>query len=405
MTEDLYLDENSINNTPSTGGKLSLFQNIKNKWHAMTRKQRMFLFTALGITLLGIGIFIFAFTVGGRGGNQQDGIATDELNNKNKDGLELIDPVQPRDHELPLTGELVTKDEYDEVMKRLPLAIIVENHPDARPQTGLDQADLVYESLVEGGITRFVPVFLSNQPEVVGPVRSVRKYFLDFISGLGGNPLLMHIGGATSDNPEANALAEIQRWGIKSLGISGGNFWRVDYRYAPHNAYTNAAELWEIAESKGWTGPIAIQTWEYQDEEQPADSPVSRIQVNWSGWGETPWSSGWEYDAEKNVYNRSHVTEPHVDAVSGNPVSAKNVVVVFAPFGSANDGTAHVVYNTVGQTGHALVFRDGEVIDGSWSKPTRTSRFTFTDVNGNDVEFNRGNTWILVAPIGSEVNF
>ena len=400
MNDDLTLNESSLPSIEHRGllGKPGLWlERSKQVWSSLNRTQR---WTAIGIFLavvLGGGALVWGM---GRT-NGFDQSSTNDLTNRNSNGLVIANPEEPQDHLSPLTGEMITKTQYQKLTERRPLGIIVENHPDARPQSGLDQADLVYETLVEGGITRFIGVYLSQEPEVVGPVRSLRKYFADLLGGL-DDPLLMYIGGAVSDNPEANALAQVQQYGMKALGF-GGSFWRVSDRFAPHNAYTSTQQLWQKAQEMGWVGPVSVVTWQYKDViRNIEDVATPKIQVNWDGWGANTWSVVWEFDAQKNEYKRSHLTTSHTDAISGDQLTARNVVIVFAPQFLANDGTARIVYEVIGD-GQAQVLLDGKVIDSRWIKPSRTDRFRFTDANGEEIVFNRGRTWVMVVPVGSEV--
>jgi len=284
------------------------------------------------------------------------------------------------------------------------MAIVVENHPDARPQSGLDQADVIYETLTEGGISRFLAMYQSKEPEVVGPVRSVRKYFLDLIGGY-GDPLFMHIGGAVSDNPEANALAVLAQRSVKSVGLLNGTFYRVSDRFAPHNAYSNAIELRKIAQGAGWTSISGLDVWKYKDAVAPVENvTVPEISINWGSWGENVWSVSWQFDGETNQYKRFHQTVEHVDALTGKQLSARNVVVLSTGMRSANDGTARIVVDVMG-SGVAKVFRDGTVVEGTWSKPTWDVNYIFTDAQGQEILMNRGNTWVMVVPLDSEVSY
>jgi len=177
----------------------------------------------------------------------------------------------------------------------------------------------------------------------------------------------------------------------------------VSDRFAPHNAYTSTQQLWQKAQEMGWVGPVSVVTWQYKDViRNIEDVATPKIQVNWDGWGANTWSVVWEFDAQKNEYKRSHLTTSHTDAISGDQLTARNVVIVFAPQFLANDGTARIVYEVIGD-GQAQVLLDGKVIDSRWIKPSRTDRFRFTDANGEEIVFNRGRTWVMVVPVGSEV--
>ncbi len=398
--DELILDENKLPEVQHLGvverWRIKVMD-LRMRWQKWPPRKRRALIGAGLVALLAVLAGVTWWISGSSAQSDELG-----LTNRNPNGLTIEEPAEPKDQESPLTGELIAASELEKIKSKRPLVVIVENHPDARPQTGLDQADLVYETLAEGGITRFVAVFWSREPEVVGPVRSIRKYFLDIAAGL-GDPLIMHIGGAVSSNPEANALAEIQRYGMKSLGISGGSFWRVSSRYAPHNAYTSTKDLWAQAEELGWVGPVELGMWQFKDPQSDISSiSVSEIQVNWNGWGENSWSVVWKYDAASNTYQRFHLTEPHVDAITNEQLVARNIALVYASQTLANDGTSRIVFDLIG-SGKAAVIRDGKVIEGTWSKSDRSERFTFLDQNGSEIAFNRGVTWVMVVPDNSEV--
>src|SRR3990167_951299 len=168
------------------------------------------------------------------------------------------DPNEPRTEKCPLDGDLHTKKAKDSLEKRRPLAVMIENHADARPQSGLTSADIVYEAVAEGGITRFMAIFYCNLSDTqVGPVRSARTYFLDWLSEY--DALYAHVGGANTPGP-ADALSQIIKYGIKDLNqfsIGFPTFWR-DYQRlghpvaTEHTMYSTTQKLWEIGANRGW---------------------------------------------------------------------------------------------------------------------------------------------------------
>lgn len=379
--------------------KLADFRNrIITQWNSFPKKQKFMVGAAAAGIFAGslIGIVIIA--------KRSDGLPS-FLSGKKGVEVAVSEPEEPRDQEAILDGVLIGKSEFDEFSKRKPLAILVDNHVDARPAAGLDKADLVYEALVEGGITRFLAVFWRQTPESVGSVRSIRSYHLDFISEL-NDALFMHIGGAMSVVPEANALGIIQKYGMKSLGISGQNtFWRINEKQAPHNAYTSAKKLWGEAERIGWQPEGTLTTWKFKNDAKEVDrQQQQQIKINWDGWGETPFSITWVYDHKKNVYFREQGGEKVLDEITKEQLFARNVILQYSLQTLANDGTARILYQTTG-TEKALIFLDGKVIEGTWVKKDRIARTIFFDSEGQEVAFNRGTTWIEVIPIGSEVRY
>lgn len=288
----------------------------------------------------------------------------------------------------PISGILVTPTEAQSWEKRLPLAVVVENIVAARPQSGLSKADLVYESLAEGGITRFLAIFLSQDTEV-GPVRSARAYHIDWLSeyqaGFG------HWGGS----PEAMEL--IHEYSIKDLDqftLDFPTYYRVSDRPAPHNGYTKTQNLWKAAEDRSWDSLPKIDSWKFKDDEGTPSVEVRNIKVRFGI--DEDYFVDWKFDSEKKVYQRSVGGAFHEDKLNNEQLSAKNVVVQFADT-YLKGGEGRLRIDSVGR-GEAKIFRDGKVIDGSWRKSSRESRTHFYDKDGIEIEFNRGMTWIQILP-------
>jgi len=392
------LEENTITNEKKVSVIMKFIQKIKSWWKNATKVQKSAALILLVAIIGGGAIAVYSFSA-----DSKEPVVPPLSNIGNSDVV-ATEPEEPKDKALPLTGELVTMSEYADIIDRKVLAVVVENHPDARPQSGLNDADIVFETLVEGGITRFVGIFQSKTPEVVGPVRSVRKYFLDFIAGF-GDPLFMHIGGAVSDNPEANALAVLSQRSVKSLGLLNGTSWRVSDRFAPHNAYSSVVQLRETAKDMGWTGSPSLETWKYKDPVSNVENVTApTINVNWGSWGSNSWSVTWKFDSATNRYFRFHQNEAHIDAVTRDQLTARNVIIMYTPQALANDGTSRIVVDAIG-TGKALIFRDGTVIEGQWSKDTFTDAYTFEDAQSNAIPLNRGNSWLMVVSLDSEVTY
>ena len=168
------------------------------------------------------------------------------------------DEQEPRTEECPLNGTMRTQKARENWEKRFPLAVMIENSTEARPQSGLSSADIIYEAVAEGGITRFMVIYLCNLSDVqIGPVRSARTYFLDWLSEYDG--LYAHVGGANTPGP-ANALGQIIKYKIKDLNqfsIGFPTFWR-DYQRlgrpvaTEHTMYSTTQKLWAIGAKKGW---------------------------------------------------------------------------------------------------------------------------------------------------------
>ena len=325
------------------------------------------------------------------------------------------DPNEPKTEECPLNGRMHTKKAKDVWQKKRPLTVMVENHTEARPQSGLSSADVVYEAVAEGGITRFMAIYLCNLPDVqVGPVRSARTYYLDWLGEYDG--LYVHVGGANTPGP-ADALSQIIRYDVKDLNqfsIGFPVFWR-DYQRVghpvatEHTMYSTIEKLWEVGAKRGWTAVDEKDvrwdknfiTWEFKDD--GADGTVNNITVNF--WESQPnYRVEWNYDTTTNTYKRKN-GEPHMDLNNNQQLTAKVVIVQFQKESNANDGypgNVHLLYKTTG-SGQALIFQDGNVVEGKWVKATRTTRTKFVDSKNREIELNRGEIWIQTVPEGSKV--
>lgn len=336
------------------------------------------------------------------------------------------DPKEPKTEACPLNGALHTKRSRENWETRRPLAVMIENHSEARPQSGLSSADIVYEAIAEGGITRFMAVYLCNLADVqVGPVRSARTYYLDWLSEY--DALYAHVGGANTPGP-ANALGQIIRYGIKDLNqfsIGFPTFWR-DYQRlghpvaTEHTMYSTTQKLWEVGTKRGWTITDSAGNkwnksfipWKFKDPapagagQVPTGAVASKIDVEfWQGFAD--YTVNWEYDLTCGCYKRGNAGNPHLDLNTNQQLTVKNVVVQFERESRANDGyenNVHLLYQTVGG-GKALVFVDGQVTEGKWLKNSRTGRTKFIDKNNREIIFNRGMIWIQIVPEGAKVSF
>lgn len=291
------------------------------------------------------------------------------------------EPPKPTTEPSHLTGVEVAP----ELNKRPVTGIMIENSPDARPQSGLKDAGVVYEAIAEGGITRFLALFQEAQPNYIGPIRSVRPYYLDFLMPF--DAAVAHVGGAPQ------ALADIKTLNVKDLDqfANSGAYYRINTRYAPHNMYSDFAHLDALNQSKGYNS--SNFTGFARKKDAPSATPTAKsIDINISGY---LYNTHYDYDTATNSYKRSEAGKPHVDERSGAQLQPKVVVALVMSRGIASDGQ-HTNYATVG-SGHMYVFQDGITLEGTWSKSDRKAQFTFVDANGAPIKFNAGQTWITIV--------
>jgi hypothetical protein len=320
----------------------------------------------------------------------------------------------------PITGEIVPEDQAKDWINLRPIAVMMNNHIFARPMSGISDADVVYEIVAEGGITRFLGVFLSKSPEKVGTIRSTREYYLVLVKEL-GDAMLMHIGYSPQ------ALRAIETWPVRSLsrlGLNceqvlndpkGENCWRNLKRVESdvpweHTAFGNIKELRKEGEEAGWGGNREIKPWEFKDDTPPpanvAECLIGECRpISIDFWYRGDYTASFTYDKATNAYLRYTGFEdaentkpaPTIDENTGQQVRVKNVVVQFVheePI--AGDEKNRLSYRLEG-SGQALVFIDGQVIKSNWTKAGRDERTFFYDLNGQQIKFNRGKFWVSVV--------
>ena len=303
-----------------------------------------------------------------------------------------------------LTGVLYPENEAGSWVSERPFGVMVNNHVDARPQSGLIYADLVYEIVAEGGITRFLAFYLTNTPEKIGPVRSTREYYLVLVKEL-SDAMIMHIGYSPQ------ALVAIDTWPVRSLFRGGcesypGCTWRDNPRNVAyeHTAYVDGTKLRELGAKLGWDGKGDIQLYKFKDSEDVYldKTLVNKISIDF--WTKGDYSSIFEYNVDNNTYFKFTGYDsngdpiPHVDQETGEQVEVKNLIVQFSQESSiAGDDKGRLEYQLVG-SGQALIFLDGRIIEATWSKAGRDERTMFYDTSGNEIEFNRGKFWIAIVP-------
>lgn len=337
-----------------------------------------------------------------------------------------LDPQELKTEACPLNGQLYTKTEKAIWEARRPLAVMIENHTESRPQSGLSFADIVYEAVAEGGITRFLGVFYCGaaaQSVQLAPVRSARTYFLDWV--LEYDALYNHVGGAglchdSTVDDRAKALCQIEQYGVKDLdqfGISYPTCFRNPDRTGKtvateHQMVCLTSKLYEIAAERAWTNVDGqgfawdekFRQWKFStDEETSQGSTIANISFGfWEGYKD--FDVRWEYDTATNGYKRFMGYQPHIDFETNSQLIAENIVIQFTKETGPVDEHKHILYETIGK-GEALIFQNGTVIRGSWTKAKRTARTLYYNEQGREVKFVPGQIWIEIVPKGNKVTY
>ncbi len=291
----------------------------------------------------------------------------------------------------PLTGVPA-----DAIADRPALAVKIENSVDARPQTGMTAADMVWEQVVEGGITRFVAVYHSDLPPEIGPVRSIRPMDPAIAAPLGG--LLAFSGGVPT------YVTAAQDAGLQVLSQESGadGFHRTSTRTAPHNVYAVPQALVDQADAAHRASPGA-QVDHSPAGEQPtavtAGQPTTTLELTLSGVSQPRWT----WNAADGRWLRSEGSTPAVEA-DGRRIGTTNVVVlrVDVVATEARDPAGNPVPETIlTGTGRALVASGGHTVEATWSKPGTGDRMTLTGADGAPVTLAPGTTWVELVPNGA----
>jgi DUF3048 family protein len=277
------------------------------------------------------------------------------------------------------------------------LAIMVENQADARPQTGLPQADVVYECLAEGGITRFIAVYLSGDAAVVGPVRSLRHYFAFMAGDYGAD--VVHIGAS----PEGFTWRDAMHLGHLDESAADPGVWRVRSRPPPHNAYTDTAADRGFLRDRGWQqnrrwGPLL-----FSDSAPRGEEAAQTIRLRFRPW---PYQVDYAWDASLGRYLRFMEGGPHRDADSGEQIAPATVVVQFAQVDPIpNDEKLRLDVDLVGASGQLMVFSNATRRVGTWSKGAPLDASVWLDEHGNPMVIPPGPVWVEIVPLDSPVSW
>lgn len=276
-----------------------------------------------------------------------------------------------------------------------PLAIMVENAPAARPQSGLVAADVVYEALAEGGISRFMAVYFGDEPTTVGPVRSARHYFVNLASELGA--ALVHIGASPLGYEVLRAA------GLRNLDetYADPGFWRSRARPAPHNAYTSVRDARTALDARSRPQPGQWAGFSFKDPARAYTGPSAPLlSLDYEPWN---YRVEYRYDPEAKRYARFMDGAPHRDAETGEQVSAAGVAVLRVS-AWVIDREGRLDMDQVSQ-GPAAYFVDGVVVSGSWRKEAPGDPTRFLDEAGNPIRFNPGPIWVQLIPYEGKVDY
>lgn len=286
----------------------------------------------------------------------------------------------------------------DKVLNLRPFAIMINNAPEARPQSGLNKADVVIEVVDEGGITRLIGVFSSQKADVIGPIRSARQYYAELARMF--DPIYVFWGTYPEgykliENMDMDVLTPLgDTTGASSIQANitdGKDAWRDSSRVAPHNAYSSIDKLMAAAKNNGYSieggqSPLNFKL----DATDDKKGNVGDIKIDFSV---NNFAAGFKYDKTSNKYLKSTGGQPSIDRESNEQLSFNNVIALITDIVNSGDSAGHMIVRTTG-SGKAFFFFDGNVVEGTWERNGITEPMKFKDAQGNDVLFNRGSTYI-----------
>ena len=279
-----------------------------------------------------------------------------------------------------------------------PIAVMVDDHKGARPQSGFNAAAVVWQAPAEGGIPRYMMVFQDSLPASVGPVRSARQYFIDWASEL--NAVYVHVGGS----PEAMATLRAEGrgelvWNADEFRYGGSLLWRITERAAPHNVYSDAEHLRQLVTAVGATDGPVQPMWQFATGVAGEARPVgTTLMITY------PYETiAYRYDAASNRYHRyiDGAAEPQIDAADGRVVAPSNVIILRVRFGALNDGhpEKHRLDAEDVGTGEAIVSTNGRIVVGTWSKDSISGATRLFGPDGLPVTLTAGQTFVQVIAL------
>lgn len=278
------------------------------------------------------------------------------------------------------------------------IAVMIENHVEAQPLSGLTDAAIIYEAPVEGHIPRFMALYPEGSAvSDVGPIRSARPYYLDWLAEYPGT-LYMHVGGSP------DALTRIENEGVFDMNefyYGGTYFWRSENRRAPHNTYTSS-RLWDAALDAQADGEgTRFTPWFFNESSQACtENCINRIDIGFGG--NHGYQVGWEYSSSSNQFNRFQFNQAHREP-NGEQMTADVIIVQYVTT-NVLDNVGRLGMEITGR-GNAQIFQSGQRIEGYWSKANRTARTEWYDNNDQPIKLNPGKIWIEVVSQHSTVEW
>lgn len=287
-----------------------------------------------------------------------------------------------------------------------PVAVMIDNEGVATSRhSGLDKAYAVYEMIVEGSDSRLMALFKGANPEVIGPVRSSRHYFIHY--ALEHDAVYVHFGWS----PLAQkAISQLHVNNINGITGDGAIFWRNPKKLSDwHNAFTSMEKIKKLMKKKKYRDITTASVFLYSpvEVELKDGTQAAKVNVAYSGFKKI----NYEYDEKTKMYKRFIGKNPHIDAVSKAQYTAKNIIIERVKNYPLNDGPdtngvnkGRQQMDTVG-TGTGYYITDGKYTEITWKKDSTAERTIYKYKDGSEVQFNKGQIWIQIVPVKSKIMF
>lgn len=344
---------------------------------------------------------------------KDDSKDSNQENTENKDSEEKEDTEEIDKESNDGTSEEDEKDETDKTVKegipsplsgiygkeekvnRRPVAVMYDNHPKARWQAGLGQAEIVYEFRVEYPYTRYMAIFLVNDPERIGPIRSSRPYFVTTL--LEYDPVYVRVGGSEE------AKAYIKRLNLADIdGLYSGAFWRYykTDKKAPNNMYSTMEKIRAEQKRKGYRLKGSFESNKFNEVDtdlQGMEAPKVFITYNKHN------NTEYKYDKEEKIYKRYKDGKLHLDELDNSTITTKNIIIQKTNMETI-DNIGRLQIDVLG-TGKGYYITNGKAIEITWKKESETSKTKFYNNDGEQILFNSGNIWVQVVPLNTKITF
>lgn len=333
--------------------------------------------------------------------NDDVDLVDDEQDNQSSDDTEQEEDTEDKttdDEEIdiivngipsPLSGIIAEKEKVD----RRPVAVMFDNHPRARWQAGLSQAEVVYEFQVEHPYTRYMAIYLINDPKEIGPIRSSRPYFVTAL--LEYDPVYVRVGGSNE------AYAYIKSLNLADIdGIYSGGFWRVydTGKKAPNNMYSSMDAIRKRQKARGFRLNGNYEGFKFYNEDtEIKGNDASMVTIYYNNNNTTKYV----FNEQDKVYLRYKDGKLHVDEIDNSPILVENIIIQKAKT-KKNDDVGRLSIDIIG-SGQGYYITNGKVIDITWKKPSEKSKTKYYDENNEEVTFNVGQTWIQVVPLNPDI--